>query len=213
MRGFQIALNLIELTKLSILAAVPLAITKCEAINVTILDGTSESVKLGSLAKLVIIAVEEAKVLMAMFKTFHHFSLSMIFCRGPESLTLPPYGLKSSSRESLLLSTCGWGWRRWCKQVKCSTFVTFCLVLIIVGEVIGNSRKSTLQKLSIDETNVSRYDIYEHGKLERIILVHNNLYLRSDSQRPVITVSFTTFTFQYANTSQTVHDTFSQSVS
>ncbi|KAG2188312.1 hypothetical protein INT44_001065 [Umbelopsis vinacea] len=162
---------------------------------------------------IVIITVEEAKVLMAMLKTFHHFSLSIIFCRGPGSLTVPPYGLKSSSRESLLLSTCGWGWRRWCKQVKCSTFVPLCHVLIIVGEVIGNSRKSTLQELSIDETNVSRYDIYEHGKLERIILVHNNLYLRSDSQRPVTTISFTTFTFQYADTSQTVHDTFSQSVS
>jgi hypothetical protein len=62
-------------------------------------------------------------------------------------------------------------------------------VLLIVGEAIGNSGKSTLKELSIDETNVSGYGIWENGKLERIVLINSNLYLTTDSQRPVVTVN------------------------
>jgi hypothetical protein len=62
-------------------------------------------------------------------------------------------------------------------------------VLLIVGEAIGSSGKSTLQELSIDETNVSGYGIWENGKLERIVLLNSNLYLSTDSQRPMVTVT------------------------
>jgi len=63
-------------------------------------------------------------------------------------------------------------------------------VLLIVGEAVGRSGQSTVQELTIDETNVSGYGIWEHGRLARIVLINSNLYLSTDSQpRSQVTVS------------------------
>jgi hypothetical protein len=62
--------------------------------------------------------------------------------------------------------------------------------LLVVGEAIGNSGQSTIQEISIADTKVSGYAIYEKNKLVRVVLINGNLYLSSDSQpRSQATVS------------------------
>jgi hypothetical protein len=54
-------------------------------------------------------------------------------------------------------------------------------VLVIVGEAIGQTGRSSIQEITIDDPNTSGYSIYEDNKLVRVILINSQLYLSSDS--------------------------------
>ncbi|KAJ2962019.1 hypothetical protein NQZ79_g2828 [Umbelopsis isabellina] len=63
-------------------------------------------------------------------------------------------------------------------------------VLVIVGEAIGHTGRSSIQEIAIDDTYTSGYGIYEDNKLVRVILINSQLYLSSDAgARPQTSIS------------------------